>query len=163
MSVKTFIVRPLDASDQEWVKSFLEQHAHSLIVVSRENVYDASQLAGFAAMRGETPIGLLTYHLQDEQCEVVTLHCAIEGVGAGSALMKAAQEWAKAAGAKRLWLLTTNDNLHALKFYQKRGLLLRALYPNGMDKVRKVKPDVPLIGMDGIPLRDMLELDITLP
>lgn len=158
----TFNIRPLGAADQIWVKSFLEAHNHSLIVVNRENVYDASQLAGFAAIQGETPIGLLTYHLQDDECEVVTLHSAVEGIGVGSALMRAAQNWATAAGAKRLWLLTTNDNLPALRFYQKRGLMLRAVYPNGMDAVRKVKPAVPLIGLDGIPLRDMLELDITL-
>jgi GNAT superfamily N-acetyltransferase len=158
----TFYIRPLEASDQIWVKPFLEAHNHSLIVVSRDNVYDASQLEGFAAIQGETPIGLLTYHLDDEQCEVVTLHSVVEGIGVGSALMTAAQQWAIAAGAKRLWLLTTNDNLLALKFYQKRGLVLRAVYPNGMDAVRKVKPAVPLIGLDGIPLRDTLELEIEL-
>jgi GNAT superfamily N-acetyltransferase len=158
----TFSIRPLDAADQIWVKVFLEQHNHSLIVVSRDNVYDASQLAGFAAMQGETPIGLLTYHLQDHECEVVTLHSTVEGIGVGSALMTAAQEWAKTTNAKRLWLLTTNDNLRALRFYQKWGLALRVVYPNGMNAVRKVKPDVPLIGLDGIPLRDTLELDIQL-
>jgi GNAT superfamily N-acetyltransferase len=158
----TFYIRPLESSDQMWVKAFLETHNHSLIVVSRENVYDASQLEGFAAMQGENPIGLLTYNLQGEECEVVTLHSAVEGIGVGSALVAAAQEWATAAGAKRLWLLTTNDNLLALRFYQKRGLVLRALYPNGMDAVRKVKPEVPMIGLDGIPLRDTLELEIEL-
>lgn len=144
------------------MKRFLEVHNHSLIVVSRGIVYDASQLSGFAAMQGETPVGLLTYRIYDDQCEIVTLHSAVEGMGVGSALIVAARERARAAGARRLWLITTNDNLPALKFYQKRGLVLRAVHPNEMDAVRKVKPEVPLIGLDGIPLRDEIELDMDL-
>jgi len=111
-------------------------------------------------MQGETPVGLLTYRLYDDQCEIVTLHSAVEGIGVGSALIAAARERATAAGAKRLWLITTNDNLAALKFYQKRGFALRAVHPNALDAVRQIKPHVPLIGLDGIPLRDEIELEI---
>jgi DNA-3-methyladenine glycosylase I len=157
-----FQIRDLREEDREWVGQFLEEYAYSTIVVSKGKVHDASQLPGFAAMQGDRPAGLLTYRLDGDECEVVTLHSAVEGIGVGSALMAAVQDRAKAVGAKRLWLITTNDNLPALKFYQKRGLVLRAVYPNSMDGVRKIKPFVPLIGLDGIPLRDEIELEMYL-
>jgi GNAT superfamily N-acetyltransferase len=160
--MRSFAVQPLNDKNRGWVKAFLEEHNHSLIVVSRGKVHDASKLPGFGALQGDTPVGLLTYRLYDDQCEIVTLHSTAEGIGVGSALIAAVREWAGEAGARRLWLITTNDNLPALKFYQKRGFVLRAVHPNAMDAVRKVKPFVPLIGLDGIPLRDEIELEIDL-
>jgi ribosomal protein S18 acetylase RimI-like enzyme len=80
----------------------------------------------------------------------------------GSALMAAAQETARAAGCKRLWLITTNDNTHALRFYQRRGLKIAAVYVNAVEISRRLKPEIPLNGYDGIPLRDEIELEITL-
>jgi len=157
-----FQVRPLNEQDREWVSGFLEKYSGSTIVVSQSGVHDASQLPGFAAMQGDSPLGLLTYRMKGDECEVVTLHSAVEGIGVGSALIEAVRDYARLGGTIRLWLITTNDNLPALKFYQKRGFVLRALYPNAMDEVRKVKPHVPLIGLDGIPLRDEIELEIRL-
>jgi ribosomal protein S18 acetylase RimI-like enzyme len=63
------------------------------------------------------------------------------------------------AGCRRVWLITTNDNLEALGFYQKRGFVLAALHRNAMAETRRFKPNIPLIGMGGIPLRDELELE----
>ena len=52
-----------------------------------------------------------------------------------------------------------NDNLRALEFYQKRGYCLTKIYPNAIKKVRKLKKDVPLLGINNIPLRDEIELE----
>jgi hypothetical protein len=59
-------------------------------------------------------------------------------------------------------LITTNDNLHALGFYQKRGFRLVAVHSNALAASRKIKPSIPDFGMHGIPLRDEIELEILL-
>jgi ribosomal protein S18 acetylase RimI-like enzyme len=55
-----------------------------------------------------------------------------------------------------------NDNLHALRFYQKRGFVLVALHRNALEASRKLKPEIPLVGIDGIPIRDEIELELVL-
>jgi ribosomal protein S18 acetylase RimI-like enzyme len=96
------------------------------------------------------------------ECEIISLDSLVQGTGIGSALTDAVQQRAKAAGCQRLWLITTNDNLNALGFYQKRGFHLAALHRNALDVSRRLKPQIPLIGLDGIPLRDEIELEILL-
>ena len=86
----------------------------------------------------------------------------MEGQGIGSSLMDAVKKAAISAGCGRLWLITTNDNMSALRFYQKRGFRLAALYLNALDRSRLLKPQIPLFGKDGIPLRDEIELDMSL-
>ena len=74
----------------------------------------------------------------------------------------AVEDAARAARCRRLWLVTTNDNLHALRFYQKRRFRIRAVHPDALDGSRRLKPEIPLIGIDGLPLRDEIELDLLL-
>jgi hypothetical protein len=65
--------------------------------------------------------------------------------------------------AARLFLITTNDNTHALRFYQRRGLRLCALRPGAVDEARRtLKPEIGEIGNDGIPIHDEVELDLLL-
>jgi hypothetical protein len=61
-----------------------------------------------------------------------------------------------------LWLITTNDDLRALGFYQKRGMSLVMVYRNAMDLARKLKPQIPLVGLNCIPFRDEIELEMVL-
>ena len=90
---------------------------------------------------------------------MMSLDSLRERQGIGSALTEKVAALAKEKSAKRLVLITTNDNLNALGFYQKRGFDLICLHRNAMDAVRKVKPDTPMIGENGIPLRHELELE----
>jgi len=59
---------------------------------------------------------------------------------------------------KRLTLITTNDNVHALAFYQKRGFRLERIVTDAVNVVRLEKPSIPLIGNNGIPLHDEIVL-----
>jgi RimJ/RimL family protein N-acetyltransferase len=108
-------------------------------------------------------VGLVTYRIEGSQCEVVTLNSEEEGTGIGTALLEAVCREAAAAGCTRVWLITTNDNLPALRFYQKRGMRLFALHPNAVEASRKLKPEIPLAGWEGIPIRDEIELELRLP
>jgi GNAT superfamily N-acetyltransferase len=154
-------VRPLGETDREWARAKL----HDLwgdVVVSRGATHDATRLPGFVAEEHGHPVGLLTYRVDGADCEVVTIDAFPKGSGAGTALIAAAVDAARVAGCSRVWLITTNDNLRALRFYQRRGFRLAALHRDALDRSRELKPSIPEIGLDGIPLRDELELELLL-
>ena len=112
-------------------------------------------------MRGQR-VGLITYRVDGKECEIVTLDSTIEDCGMGTALIDEAKLPAAAEGCKRLWLVTSNDNTKALRFYQKRGFRLAALYSDALNEARKLKTENPVVGIDGIPLRDEIELELRL-
>ncbi len=93
---------------------------------------------------------------------MVALKSTRERIGIGSALIETVKRAAASAKCDRLWLITTNDNVEALRFYQKRGFRLVAVYPNAVIEARELKPEIPMIGTHGIPIRDELELEIAL-
>jgi GNAT superfamily N-acetyltransferase len=95
-------------------------------------------------------------------CELVTLDAVVPGQGVGSGLLRAVTEEARACGSSRLWLITSNDNLDAVRFYQRRGLRLVAVHRGAVDEARRLNPSIPLIGDLGIPLHDELELELNL-
>jgi hypothetical protein len=98
--------------------------------------------------------------IQDTDCEVLTLHTDRQWSGIGTALLAEVERIARAAGCTRLWLITTNDNVDALRFYQRRGFRLAALRAGAVDACRAgLKPEIPEIGAPGIPIRDEIELE----
>ena len=105
---------------------------------------------------------MLTYRIEGRDCEIVTIDSTAHGEGIGTALIDAVNKRAKAKGCTRLWLITTNDNLNALGFYQKRGFQIIAIHPNAVDEARKLKPQISLKAANGIPIRDELELELQL-
>lgn len=158
----TFQVRPLNEKDREWVSRLLEEHWGSAKIVTRGRIHHADTLPGFVATKEDKPVGLVTCRIEGDECEMISLNSLIEGIGIGSALISAVKNIAISAGCKRLWLITTNDNLPALHFYQKRGFFFKTLYPNALKLSRRLKPEIPLAGIDGIPLRDEIELEMLL-
>jgi ribosomal protein S18 acetylase RimI-like enzyme len=119
----------------------------------------AEQNAFIARIDGE-PAGYLTFWEDGGEIEITSLESLAEGRGVGSALLAAIGDRAAAAGVTRIWLITTNDNLNALGFYQKRGYRLAGLFPGAVDAARAVKPSIPLTGEHGIPLHDEIMLEL---
>ncbi|TMI55498.1 GNAT family N-acetyltransferase [Candidatus Bathyarchaeota archaeon] len=144
------------------VTSFIHDQWGSTRVVSKGRVFDPSELEGFAAVADEKVVGLVTFRVERDECEVVTLNSLSEGTGTGSSLLNAVRDTAIKARCRRLWLITTNDNLSALRFYQKWGLRITAIYPNALERSRMLKPEIPLLGKEGIPIRDEIELEMIL-
>jgi GNAT superfamily N-acetyltransferase len=106
-----------------------------------------------------TLAGVLTYVIRGAECEVLTLHAVHRHRGTGTALVEAIETLARDAGCTRLWLITTNDNVDALRFYQRRGFRLAKLHAGAVDDSRaRLKPEIPEIGDHGIPIRDEVEL-----
>jgi GNAT superfamily N-acetyltransferase len=156
----TFRLRRLTTADLSRLRQFLVEHWGSEELIAHGHIYHPEQLDGFVIEDENEWVGLLTFFIKDHECEVVSLDSLREGHGIGTQLMDKAIQEARARGCHRLFLITTNDNLHALGFYQKRGLELVAVYRGAVNKSRKRKPSIPLVGMDGIPLRDEIELEI---
>ena len=125
-------------------------------------IHRPEQLEGFVTEDGRDWVGLLTFVIQNNECEVTSLDSLREGQGIGSKLIVQAIEEARARGCKRLFLITTNDNLNALGFYQRRGFEIASIYRGAVNESRKTKPGIPLVGYNNIPLRDEIELEIVL-
>ncbi|MEW6250492.1 MAG: GNAT family N-acetyltransferase [Planctomycetota bacterium] len=155
-------IRAATPADRFWIARVLTERWHSPHIVSRGRVHAADHLPALIAENAADKLGLATYAIASDQCELVTLDSLAPGLGIGSALLAATAAAARAAGCRRLWLITTNDNLAALRFYQKRGLVLVAVHRDALAESRRRKPEISLIGMDGIPLRDELELELLL-
>ena len=155
-------VRRLTPEDLPRLRQFWIEHWGGEEMVSRGRIHRPEQLDGFVVEDGEAWLGLLTFVIEAGECEVTSLDSLREGRGIGSLLIEQAIDEARTQGCRRLFLITTNDNLHALGFYQKRGFELVAIYRGAVNESRKLKPGIPLVGMDGIPLRDEIELEIQL-
>lgn len=155
-------VRVVGPGDREWVAEVLCRRWGSTEVVSRGRVHRADLLPAFVAESGGERVGLATYHHGGDETELVTLDAMEDGWGIGSALLGAVVDEARRAGCARLWLVTSNDNLDAMGFYQRRGLRLVAVHPGGIDEARLLKPTIPQLGEHQILLHDEIELEIWL-
>jgi len=156
-----FHIRPLDSSDTDWVKHFIAERWRAEFVVAHGTIFYPHDLPGFVAIQGVEKVGLITLSIAGDSCEIVSLDSLRSSIGIGTALIEAVKTVAQQSRCRRVWLITTNDNLNALRFYQKRGFVLAAIHQNAMEMTRRLKP-IPLIGEFGIPLRDEIELELTL-
>lgn len=159
-----FAVNVLGAKDKDWLeKLFNEQWGGTTMVVHGVS-YNCLELPGFVAVLSATgeQIGLLTYSIEGDSCEIISLDSLKENLGVGTALIEAVKATAQAENCCRLSLITTNDNLHAVKFYQKRGFRLMAVHTGAVDRARLIKPTIPLLGNDAIPIHDEIKLEFSL-
>ena len=161
--VSGYQVRPFDDDDREWAERLLKESWGSASIATRGRLADASRLPGFVAVAGSGDrLGLLTYEVRNGECEIVTLNSLQRGMGIGQGLIRKVAECAKEAGVCRVWLITTNDNTDALKFYQKDGFRIVAVHRDAIALARLLKPEIPLVGENGIPIRDEIELELML-
>jgi ribosomal protein S18 acetylase RimI-like enzyme len=155
-------IQSLSSADKAWVAQFTMEHWGAEIIVAHNTIYHPSTLPGFLAFQDVKKVGLVTYHIAANQCEIVTLNNLHHGQGIGTALVNAVKEVAHQSKWRRLWMITTNDNLNALRFYQKRGFELVTIHRHAVEQARWIKPTIPLIGDGGIPIRDEIELEMML-
>jgi ribosomal protein S18 acetylase RimI-like enzyme len=156
------MIRRLTQNDLLRFRQFLKENWGDEFVVAHGVVYHPDTLEGFVAVNENEWVGEITYSFTDEGCEIVTLDSLREGQGLGTKLIDAVVEEARRQGCRRLFLITTNDNLKALGFYQKRGFELVKIIRGAVNESRKIKPSIPLVGMNNIPLRDEIELEMKL-
>jgi ribosomal protein S18 acetylase RimI-like enzyme len=150
-------IRRLTQNDLPLLRDFwTEQWGDNFIVIHREIIrYD--EVDGFIY---DDWSGVITFMIRGDECEITSLDSSREGKGIGTALINEVLHQAQEKKCRRVFLITTNDNLHALGFYQRRGFELVAVHRGAVNESRKIKPTIPLIGENGIPLRDEIELEM---
>jgi len=154
--------RRLTRDDLPRLRQFWIEHWGGEEMIARGKVHRPEGLEGFVLEDGGEWVGLLTFVIEESECEVTSLDSLREGQGIGSKLIEQVLAEARERGCKRLFLITTNDNLNALGFYQKRGFEIAAFYRGAVNESRKSKPGIPLVGYNNIPLRDEIELELSL-
>jgi GNAT superfamily N-acetyltransferase len=157
-----FEILRLAEDNLTWASNLLKDRWGSTRIVSRGRVYQADTLPGFVAFRDGTPVGLATYNLSAGECEIITLDSIIERAGVAMNLINAIKDVATRHKCRRMFVIATNDNMAALHFYQKRGFNFWTVYPDSINKSRQLKPEIPMLGNDDIPIRDEIELQMML-
>ena len=155
-------VRQLTIDDLPRLRAVWKENWGDEFMVAHGVIYYPDSLDGFIALDGDEWIGEITYTFSGNDCEIVSLNSAREGIGVGTMLIQKVVERAREKDCRRIFLITTNDNLNALGFYQKRGFELVVVRRGAVDESRKIKPGIPLIGANNIPLRDEIELEMLL-
>lgn len=155
-------VAPLTPGDAAWAEAAEREAWHGDAVARRGELVAFGPLPGMVAWDDGRRVGLARYAVRGEACELVSIFVLEEGRGAGRALLAAVRDAARSAGCRFVWLITTNDNVRALRFYQRFGFDLAALHHGAVAEARRLKPSIPKCGADGIPLAHELELRLEL-
>lgn len=156
-------IKKIKLNDLKWVRDVFVKRWGADFVVSWGKIHRPEELEGFVAEVKNKKVGLITFKTKNRELEITSLDSFLEGKGVGTSLVKKVIKLAKRKKIKRIWLITTNDNLSALRFWQKRGFRLVKVYPSVIDKItRKLKPQIPKVGAFGIPIRDEIELEMKL-
>jgi ribosomal protein S18 acetylase RimI-like enzyme len=162
MSEQRIVVREPDQTDRAWLEQQLGATWGSTTIVSRGQAHDVSRAPSLVALQRGDRVGIVTFRFEHEQCELLTLDAFRKREGIASALLAGVTRHALEHGCRRLWLITTNDNLDAMRFYQRRGMRLVAVHSGAVDEARRIKPAIPEVGEYGIALHDELEFELLL-
>lgn len=162
MSSLDFHISEIKSEDKPIVHSFISNSWGSSMSVSKGQIFNTTELPGFICKMDNKVIGLITFNIQEKNCEIVTLDSNIRNQGLGIKLINRVIEKAKLHKCNRVWLITTNDNSNAIRFYQKRGFDWVGFYKDSMQGSRKLKPEIPEFGINNIPIRHEIEFELKL-
>lgn len=154
--------RKVDEKDRQWIEDLMQKEWGSNLIVTRGRLHDTGNLPGIISETMGKKTGILIYNLEKGECEMIALNVTTEGRGIGKGLLDAIKKVTEDEGIKRIWLITTNDNLKALEFYKRNGFKVAAIHKDAINESRKLKPEIPTIGKNEIPIRDEIELEMYL-
>jgi ribosomal protein S18 acetylase RimI-like enzyme len=157
-----FQIRPTNDNDRSFIRVLITRRWKAEAVVVHGEIFYPAELPGFIAQQEFEILGLITYKISDVRCEIITLDSLKEGQGIGTQLIDAVKVKAIETCCSRVGVITTNDNLPALGFYQKHGFKIKAIAVDAVESSRLLKPSIPQTGFQGIPIRDEIELEMSL-
>ena len=152
-------IRLLEEADRKWVSQLIKEEWSSSRIVTRGRSYNIEDLSGFIAVYKNEKVGLLTYNFENNECEIITLNSLIEKIGIATCLLWSLESFMQSKKVKRIWVITTNDNIDALRFYQMKGFQIKTIYVDAIKKSRVLKPEIPNLGFYDIEIRDEIELE----
>ncbi|MCM3627117.1 GNAT family N-acetyltransferase [Paenibacillus glycanilyticus] len=153
------ILPSLTDSDHEWLRELWVREWGGETVISKGKEHHFKDLNIVIAWIDGKRVGAATYRIEANESELTSINSTAGDLGIESKLITAVEQTVKKSGVNRFWLITTNDNIDALRFYQKRGYRVIAIYPNAVIESRKLKPAIPLLGNYNIPIQDEIELE----
>jgi ribosomal protein S18 acetylase RimI-like enzyme len=153
------LIVAIDNIYKETVRQLLIDNWGSDFMVTKGQIHHLEDLDGFLAIDNDKIIGILTFRKMNDEVEIISLDSFKKNVGVGTTLLNKITDYSKHNSIRRLWLVTTNDNLDALRFYQKRNWTIIAIHKDAVNEARKIKPTIPINGHNDIPLRHEIELE----
>lgn len=153
------LIVTIDNNNKEKVRQLFIDNWGSDFMVTKGQKHNFEDLDGFVAIDNDKIVGVLTFKKSNTEVEIISLDSFMENIGIGTTLLNKIMDFAKHNFIKRMWLITTNDNLNALKFYQKRNWTITAIHKDAVIEARKIKPTIPMTGYYDIPLRHEIELE----
>ena len=158
----TLRIIPVNKKYYAAAKMLLESEWNSTKVVTKGIVYDCMNLPAYIAVKDKKIAGMITYYISGADCQIITLNSLAENEGIGQKLIEKVKRAAIEQGCTHLWVVTTNNNIKAIRYYKKRGFKLKTVYYYSVNKSRMLKPDIPLFGTNGIPILHEVEFKISL-
>lgn len=156
-----YFISAKEVEKAERTKFFFTHWGSPRIVIST-GIFQCDDLDGFVIFNEEKSIlGFITFVIKGSECEIISLDSLIENQGLGSRLIQIVEGVAKENGCQSMKVITTNDNLKALSFYQKRGYKITKVLPDAVKHARRMKPEIPLVAENGIPIRDEIIFEKT--
>ena len=155
-------IEKITEKNRQKVNDILINEWESTNIIIRGKIINGTKLDGFLAVKDNEIIGLITYMIENNECEIVSLNSFEENKGIATRLINIVKELAVKKKCVRLKLITTNDNIKGIEFYQKRGFVFSNIYVNAIESSRKLKPEIPMFADNGLPIRDEIEFEIKL-
>ena len=163
---QTYEIFKIDDALREKIQPILNETWGSPMLAINGKLWDSRSMPGFVAVSATPPVetceilGYLLYEFHEGVCEIMVLESVAQKIGIATALIEKVKQIAKSGGMKKIIVQTSNDNTHAFRFYQRRGFTIREVRLGALDAARKIKPSIPLIGEEGIPLSDEIEFEL---
>jgi GNAT superfamily N-acetyltransferase len=151
------LIKKIEEEERRAVACFIQKRWFSTQMAVRGQLIDMMLLDGFIAYDNGNIVGLITYRIQGNECEIMSLDSIHENEGTGTKLLKLVIKVAAEAECTCVKLITTNDNVNAMRFYQMRGFDMTQIYHGAVEAARELKPSIPLIGNSGIPIKHEIE------
>ena len=147
-------IRALQADDEARAERLIEAELGNRTQARLDELVDVLAFPGFGAWTGEHLVGVATYH--GDELAALAVDRAHRGRGVGAALVEAVADVLAQQNVRTMWLVTTNDNLDAMRLYQRHGFRLTEVRRGGVDAARALKPVIPVVGEHGIEMHDEL-------
>jgi ribosomal protein S18 acetylase RimI-like enzyme len=159
-SKPAFEIRPM--TDRTALEEMLRLRWSDGTIFVRGRLLGPPDVEAFGAYLNDRLQGIVTWRVEEGTLYLLTMNNITDRRGVSTALVRAVMAMGREKGFKFMRALLTNDNWPGFRFYQKRGFRLVGVHTGVVDMMRQIKPSIPEKGVDGIPMRDELELEIVL-
>jgi ribosomal protein S18 acetylase RimI-like enzyme len=151
------MVREATDSDRAAARELFQRDFGRTRIVAFGEVMDIESMPALVAVLYAEPSGALAYRLLGDSLHIVALATdpMWQRSGVGGYLVAEAELIARKLKLGRIVVATTNDNLPALHFYQRRGYRMTELVASSV--VAHTHQEIA--GFAGIPVRDEIRLE----